>query len=111
MTMLRTTHSLIAVLTLVLLVSGFRAELRVALNGVDAPSLALAIPVLGLAALVTALTSAATALVLEMAALILLGLYLIEEGGDALVLSAVVGLLVMGGLCFAQIRLSSPKDD
>lgn len=109
--MLRTIHSLVAVLTLVLLVSGFRGEFRVALNGVDSPSLALAIPVLVLAALVSAITSAATALVVDMAALILLGLYMIEDGSDALTLSGAVGLLVMGGLCFGQVRLSSRDDD
>lgn len=111
MTMLRTTHSLVAVLTLVLLVSAFRGELRVALNGVDSPSLLLAIPVLVFAALVTAITSAATALVVDMAALILLWLYMIEDGGDALTLSGAVGLLVMGGLCLVRVRLSSREDD
>jgi hypothetical protein len=111
MTILRTTHSLVAVLTFVLLLSAFRGELRVALNAVDGPSLALVIPVLAFAALVTALTSAATALTLDMAALILLGLYMAEDGISALPMAGAIGLLIMAGLCIGLIRLSPDMDD
>ena len=111
MTMLRTTHSLIAVLTFVLLLSAFRGELRVALNGVDGPSLALAIPVLVIAALTTALSSAATALVLEIVALILMGLYLAEEGFALLPVAGAVGLVIMGALSLGLVRTSPEIGD
>lgn len=111
MTTLRTTHSLIAVLIFVMLLSAFRSELRVVLNGVDGPSLALAIPVLAFAALMTALSSAATALVLEIAALILLGLYMAEDGFALLPVASAVGLIVMGALCLGLIKGSPDIGD
>ena len=111
MTMLRTTHSLIAVLTFVLLLSAFRGELRVALNGVDGPSLALAIPVLVIAALTTALSSAATALVLEIVALILMCLYVAEEGFALLPVAGAVGLVIMGALSLGLVRTSPEIGD
>lgn len=111
MTILRTTHSLVGVLTLVLLLSAVRSELRVALNAVDSPSLALLIPVLAFAGLVTAITSALTAIVLDMAALVLLVLYVVGNGGDVLTLSGVAGLGVMAGLCARLIWLDSKSGD
>lgn len=111
MTLLRTGHSLAGVITLVLLLCAFRGELRVALNGVDSPSLALAIPVLALAALVTGITSAATALTLEIAALILLGLAMMEDGGGVLRLASAIGLAGLAGMSSALIRFGPGPDD
>jgi len=111
MSMLRTTHSFIGVIALVLLLCAFRGELRVALNGVDSPSLALAIPVLALAALMTGVTSAATALSLELAALILLGLAMAEDGGGVLHYASVAGLVLMVGLCTALVRIAPDPGD
>ena len=111
MSLLRTAHSLAGVLALVLLLSAFRPELRIALNGADSPSLALLIPVLALAALMTALSSPATALVLEMAALILLGLAMAEDGAGALPVAGALGLIVMAGLSLGLMRLSPDPGD
>lgn len=104
MMMMRTAHSLIGVVTLALLLAAFRGALRVALNGVDDPSLLLAIPVLVLAACLTALTSAATALTLEILALILIGLRIAADGADWVLWAGAVGLLLMAGLCGALLR-------
>lgn len=111
MTLLRTAHSLAGVLTLVLLLSTVRPELRIALNGVDSPSLALLLPVLALAALTTGQSSAATALVLEIAALILLGLFMAEDGAGALPVAGALGLIGMAGLSLGLLRLSPDLDD
>jgi hypothetical protein len=101
----------VGVLTLVLLLSAVRSELRIALNAVDSPSLALLIPVLAFAGLVTAITSALTAIVVDMAALVLLVLYMVGNGGDALTLTGVVGLCIMAGLCVGLIRFDRKTGD